>query len=216
METAAGRSQAEPLELVEALAHELRQPLSAIESTAYYLTMVLPRSEKRAQEHAAQLQRLVEQANWILNCALQLADASPLSPEPLDLEELITQTVASRAAVGCEPPRLDLAGCLPLVRLDPGRARQMIDTLLAMLSRASAPGHPVGVRTSPDAVAGVVLELAMDAGPEGPEACFGAGANFGIESVRRTVDAHGGRFHIGQDASAGVIVRIVFPPPPAS
>src|SRR5208283_671603 len=139
----------QPLNFLETLAHELRQPLSAIESTAYYLTMVLPRGEKRAQEHASRLQRLIEQANWILSCAVQLADTSPLAPEPLDLEELITQAVASQFAEGAsqfaegpsqfadgdDSPRLDLAGDLPLVDLDPGRARSLIENLLAMMKR---------------------------------------------------------------------------------
>lgn len=208
----------EPLALVEALAHELRQALSAIESTAYYLGMVLPRGEKRAQEHASRLQRLIEQANWILSCAVQLADTSPLVLEPLDLEELITQTVASQIAGGGDPPQLDLAGELPLVRLDPGRARHLLENLLAMMTRAAAPEQRVRVRTSREA--GVVLDLTANVRGQGPESCFGAGAALGIESARRIVEAHGASFHIefGQiefgpialDAASGARVRVVF------
>ena len=109
---------AEPLNLIEALAHELRQPLSAIESTAYYLTMALPRGERRAQEHALGLQRFIEQANWILSCAVQLADTSPISPQLIDLEELITQIVAARTSDGGAPMQLHLAGDLPLAAYD--------------------------------------------------------------------------------------------------
>ena len=61
---------------LETIAHELRQPLSAIESIAYYLSLVLPRDGGPAREQAARLQQLVEQSNWILTSALQLADAS--------------------------------------------------------------------------------------------------------------------------------------------
>lgn len=193
---------AEPLALVETLVHELRQPLSAIESTAYYLTMVLPRTERRAQDHAACLQRLVEQANWILSCGLQLADASPMAPEPLDLEELITEAVASHIAEGGGPPRLDLAGGLPPVRLDPGRARFLVEHLLAMMGRVSDAAHPVRVRTSRGASPelGTALEWALELTPatRSPEseACFGPGAAMGIESARRIVEAHGGTFRI--------------------
>ncbi|HEV2200150.1 MAG TPA: hypothetical protein VGR73_10030 [Bryobacteraceae bacterium] len=193
---------AEPLALVETLVHELRQPLSAIESTAYYLTMVLPRTERRAQDHAACLQRLIEQANWILSCGLQLANASPMTPEPLDLEELITQTVASRISEGGTSPRLDLAGGLPLVPLDPGRARFLLEHLLAMMGRISDAAHPVRVRTSRGAgpELGTALELALDwvanTRSPGPEACFGAGAAMGIECAQRIVEAHGGTFKI--------------------
>ncbi len=60
--------------VLETIAHELRQPLSAIESIAYYLSLVLPRDGGPAREQAARLQQLVEQSNWILTSALQLAD----------------------------------------------------------------------------------------------------------------------------------------------
>ena len=40
----------------ETIAHQLRQPLSAIESIAYYLSLVLPRDGGPAREQAARLQ----------------------------------------------------------------------------------------------------------------------------------------------------------------
>lgn len=221
----------QPLTLVETLAHELRQPLSAIESTAYYLTLVLPRGEKRAQTHALRLQRLVEHASWILSCALQLEDASLLAPEPLDLEELISETVAIHAAEGHISPRLDLAGNLPPVKLDPARGRFLMQNLLAMMRHASEEIHPVCVRTSyaPGVPRQVTLELSMDAAPETSsrpatsirpssdvcadalESCLGAGASLGIESARRIVESHGGSFEIDFDSARGVRVRILLP-----
>jgi K+-sensing histidine kinase KdpD len=213
-------STVQPLHFLETLAHELRQPLSAIESTAYYLAMVLPRGEKRAQEHAARLQRLIEQANWILSCGLQLADTSPLAPEPVDLEELITQTVASQFADGAshcgegdDSPQLDLAGDLPLVDLDPGRARCLIENLLAMMRRAADAAHPLRVRTSRATRSSreVALDFFVDVRSDESEECFGAGAALGIESARRIVEAHGGDFAIDFEAHGGVCVNIQFP-----
>ena len=63
-----------PAVVLQTIAHELRQPLSAIESIAYYLSLVLPRDGGPARKQARRLQQLVEQSNWILTCALQLAD----------------------------------------------------------------------------------------------------------------------------------------------
>ena len=57
----------------------------------------------------------------------------------------------------------------------------------------------------------MLLELAIEARCPGPEACFGAGANFGIVSVRRIVEAHGGNFGITFDGASRVVVRIVLP-----
>jgi hypothetical protein len=48
------------------LVHELRQPLSSIEAIAYYLEMTLPVGQVQARQHMLDLQRLVEEANAIL------------------------------------------------------------------------------------------------------------------------------------------------------
>src|ERR1700688_3906318 len=106
---------------LQPIAHELRQPLSAIESIAYYLSLALPRDSRPARKQARRLQHLVEQSNWILTCALQLADDTPFSPQPLNLEELVIQTINARTTEGEPRVHLELAGGLPLVNLDPGR-----------------------------------------------------------------------------------------------
>jgi signal transduction histidine kinase len=57
---------ASPDERLRELVHELRQPLSSIEAIAYYLEMTLPPAQVQARLHMTQLQRLVEDANAIL------------------------------------------------------------------------------------------------------------------------------------------------------
>ena len=53
-------------ERLRELVHELRQPLSSIEAIAYYLEMTLPAAQVQARMHMTHLQRLVEEANAIL------------------------------------------------------------------------------------------------------------------------------------------------------
>jgi hypothetical protein len=55
-----------PDERLRELVHELRQPLSSIEAIAYYLEMTLPAAQVQARMHMTHLQRLVEEANAIL------------------------------------------------------------------------------------------------------------------------------------------------------
>jgi hypothetical protein len=100
--------------------------------------------------------------------------------------------------------------------LDAGRARHLIESLLAMMTRGSYPEHMLRVRTSREAA--VILELSIDLPGPGPEACFGAGATLGIESARRIVEAHGGSFESEfgialHDSAPGARVRAVFPEP---
>src|SRR3954470_5145921 len=82
--------------VLQAMAHEIRQPLSTIESIAYYLTMVLPQEEEKIREQLRRLSQLVEQSNWILTSGVNLADILPLTAQPTDLGELIDSAVSAR------------------------------------------------------------------------------------------------------------------------
>ena len=188
---------------LETIAHELRQPLSAIESIAYYLSLVLPRDGGPAREQAGRLQELVEQSNWILTCALQLADATPLAPQAVDLETLVRQVADSTI-------RLELAGRLPLVRLDPGRGRALLENLLLLFRQVASDLHPVRIRTAMSD-GGVLLTMATAVPGHRSEAGLGPGCGLSIESARRVVVLHGGAFRIHVDAVSGVGVEVMLP-----
>ncbi len=191
--------------VLETIAHEMRQPLSAIESIAYYLSLVLPRDGGLVGEQAGRLQELVEQSNWILTSALQLADCSPLAPQMVNLEELIRRAVGEDSAI-----RLELACGLPLVRLDPGRGRALLENLLLLFRQVASDLHPVRVATSAGE-GGVVLALATAVPGYRSATALGPGCGLSIESARRVIEAHGGTFRIHVDAVSGVGVEVVLP-----
>jgi len=208
---AAIRTQSSSLAVaLETIAHELRQPLSAIESIAYYLNLVLPQDGSPGRAQAARLQELVEQSNWILTCALQLADPSPLATELLDLDKLITQIVTARLLHDHphDTFRLELACGLPLVRLDPGRARNLLENLLMLFEQVSSDLYPVRLITSAEEK-GVGLRMATATPGYRSEAHFGPGCGLSIASARRIVEAHGGTFSMEVDAASGVSLKVV-------
>ena len=53
------------------LAHELRQPLSAIESIAYYLELTIPPDQVQARIYVSRLQQIVMEASAILSTAVR-------------------------------------------------------------------------------------------------------------------------------------------------
>src|SRR5579871_1207756 len=77
-----------PTDVMRVLAHELRQPLSTIESIAYYLTLILPEDEK-VREQLDRIQSLVEQSNWMLTSGQLICDALPSARGTIDLQDLI-------------------------------------------------------------------------------------------------------------------------------
>jgi signal transduction histidine kinase len=72
-----------PTEVLAELAHELRQPLSSIESIAYYLAMVTPQGDARTQSELARIRQLVDQAGSILSDTLRRSGYAPAMEAPI-------------------------------------------------------------------------------------------------------------------------------------
>jgi signal transduction histidine kinase len=193
---------------LRSIAHELRQPLSTIESIAYYLRLVLPRDGGRVQEQLAQLQRLVEQSNWILTSGLQLVDPQPPCPTLMDLEELLTHKAATRGLSPDVPLRLKLAGNLPLVTLDPALGAALIENLLMLFRQFATEAHPVTLRTAAEE-RGALLEISTTAPGFRSEATLGAGAALSLRSARGIVEAHGGSLKFDVDPVDGIWLTVM-------
>jgi signal transduction histidine kinase len=194
--------------VLRAVAHELRQPLGTIESIAYYLSLVLPRENGKIQEQLARLLQLVEQSNWILSSGLRLADPLQVSPELVDVEELITQAVSARSAAGDHAVRLDLQGSLPQMRLDPSLGRALIGNLLILFRQLATEAHTVLLRTSA-AANGVWIEISTAVPGYRSEAALGPGSALSIQSARQIVEAHSGSLSVEVDAASGIRFRVM-------
>lgn len=185
------------------IAHDLRQPLSTIEAIAYYLSLVLPHDDEKTHEQLERLQLLVEQSNWILANGLSLADppASERADARVDLEELITQTLAARPAPSVH---LRLSGGLPHVQADPTLARALIENLLTLCRQLATPETPATVETAIHPP-GVSVEISTRA----PGFRSIAGGSLSLESARRIAEAHGGRLDVRSDS--GLRLQLVLP-----
>jgi signal transduction histidine kinase len=186
------------------VAHELRQPLSNIESIAYYLTLVLPRNDAKVQDQLTRIRQLVEQSNWILSSGLRLAAAVPPTPGPLDFDELITEVVSGSSHQNL---RLELAGNLPLLSLDRRQGCELVDTLLMLVRPLASVATPATLRTSAAAGSGVVLEVLVVLS----EVALGSGSELFIESARQIAQAHGGELACERDPASGFRVRVMLP-----
>lgn len=80
-----------PAALILHLAHELRQPLSGIESAAYYLDMMVSQARPDLLPHCRRLRALVQHANWLLDDATLCTLLQPAEKEGLVLEEILSQ-----------------------------------------------------------------------------------------------------------------------------
>ncbi len=188
------------LTLLTTLTHELRQPLSTIESIAYYLELALPNAEPRVIEQLTRLRHLVAQSGWILSDAMTLAQPPLARPQVVDLDELIAEFVLEHAQT--EPHNdcfaLDLAAAP--VWIDPQQGRQLVHSICRFFTSALKPGGEVSIQTRVMASGGVLLRARAE-GQSGEDAKSPAGAGLALEAIE----------HLAAENSASVFIRLSDP-----
>jgi signal transduction histidine kinase len=207
-------------DVIRHVAHEVRQPLSAIESIGYYLEMVLPRTETKARAQAGKLRKLVEQANWILEDAVHFLQANEPRLELTDVNEVLSDSLADSHSSEQLPVEPELQEDLPLLRLDIEQTRHMIRNLLMFFRRIMRPAAPLGVCTWREEKF-LHIEFrcpCSGALPDDPAALFEPFAphspacpGLALASVRRIVHAHGGRIALSRDPNQALLVELAFP-----
>jgi two-component system sensor histidine kinase BaeS len=209
------------------IAHELRNPLSALQAGLEELRDGLePASPQRLgglHDQALRLSRIVGDLS-----ELSAAESSALSlrRRDTDLTALTRSVLAAREpqlrAAGLDV-RADLPGSL-VVPADADRIHQVLGNLLANAARYCRPGDAVTVRLSRDG-RDAVIEVA-DTGPGIPGADLPhvfdrlwrgrgargvAGHGIGLAVVREIVTAHGGTVSARSDPGGGAAFTIRLP-----
>src|SRR5450759_1521052 len=136
----------EAADVVRHVAHELRQPLSTIESIAYYLEITLPHAESRARAQASKLQQMVHQCNLILADAIHYLQAAPPRPELLDLSEIISEILTEWSGEDAIQMKYEPAEHLPPVLLDASQAQHLLCNLFTFYQQV-ARGGIITIRT---------------------------------------------------------------------
>lgn len=228
------RSSAPPLDpatlaqLAGGLAHELKNPLSTLS-----LQLALLREQwqddpgakaRRAVRILDGLLQQVESLNEILGDFLRFARTDRIELEPASLNQVVQQVAAFAGpeAAACNigiRSYLDLD--LPLLPLDVGRVRQAVLNLLINARQAleHKGGHVslITRRDGNEAVMEVVDDgpgMALETLQRAFEPYFStkkSGSGLGLPTVRRILEAHGGRVEVESAPGHGTRVRLRFP-----
>jgi two-component system cell cycle sensor histidine kinase/response regulator CckA len=214
------RSSHDTAAVVRHLAHELRQPLSAIESIAYYLEIILPHQDPKLRQHLEKLQQLVHQTNWILSDAIHYLQACPPRPQLLDLDEIVSDCVAEWARGEPVTVHLELSDRPAMVRLDLEQARHLLHNVLSFFRQIAQPNPCIIVRSSVSSEE-VILSVAASGVSECPEELSAvlepfsphlpAGSGLAIASARHIIEMHRGRIELHCDPSRDFRLLIAFP-----
>jgi signal transduction histidine kinase len=219
---AQGRTDYDAGTVVGHLVHELRQPLSTIESLAYYLKLVLGHPQSGLGHHLEQLRESVFEANWILSDAVHFLQIATPSPQLVDLNELVSAQIAELGAGRADWVELRLAPEAALVRLDVEQGGHLVRNLLIVFRRLSEPPPLVGLETRM-AAGEVHLEVRTRLGRQlvdNLEAMFEpfsvhapAGSGLALASARRIAEAHGGSVRFRAPEGSQLSLLAAFPKP---
>jgi signal transduction histidine kinase len=204
--------------VVRHLSHELRQPLSTIDTAAYYLQLILSGADPRADQQLERIQQMVHQMSWILSDGVHFLQAAAPRPAWIDLCEMITDHLTAQAVE--QNVELDWTDCCstPLVLMDPGQGQHLVRTVLNLFRQVARTEEPVYVSLYRDGTL-ATLECSCEAGeallahaselfePFTPHLPPGSG--LALASVKRIAEAHSGSASIeGADGVLKLEVRL--------
>jgi two-component system sensor histidine kinase KdpD len=219
---AAERANHELETMLVGLSHDLRSPAVAIHGYSSLLRDATDDAE-RAQ-FIDGISASSDYLNGLVDALLELSRVGRTQTEiePVDLAEVV-RTVAKRIAVSHPSARIEVDDGLPVVRLNPIRAEQLVDNLVSnAVKHGGREGLVVRVtgRHTDEVFQLQVADDGVGVRPEDRDRIFDLfqrgrdpavpGTGVGLGMVRRIAELHGGEVHLA-DSETGACFVVSFP-----
>ena len=210
-------------QLSAGLAHEIRNPLSTIKTSAEMLTQNLPPDNALAREMAGFISSEVDRTNALVTRFLDFARPLTVRLEKTELIPVIDRAVSD---VEKHSPPLDVviyknyAPDIPPFLLDGQLMERVMYNLLLNAAQASPPRAAVTVKTRQldGAVEIDVIDRGPGIEPKHLENIFNpffttkaTGVGLGLAIVSKIVDEHGGKIAVESEPGEGSVFRVYLP-----
>jgi two-component system sensor histidine kinase HydH len=210
-------------QLSAGLAHELRNPLGTIKTSAEMLLKNVPADNAVAREMAGFISTEVDRTNSLVTRFLDFARPLAVRLEKTDLTQVIDQAVSD---VEKHQPPFDVTiykNCSPEIPpffLDGELMERVIYNLLLNAAQASPPAGSVTVKTrqSEGTVEIAVIDRGVGIQPKLIENIFNpfyttksSGVGLGLAIVSKIVDEHGGSIAVESEPGEGSVFRVYLP-----
>jgi PAS domain S-box-containing protein len=224
-------------EFAAIVAHDLRNPITAIDVTA---TMMLQAAQGRDQVTVAtsSVERIERSTKRLTALVSDLLDASridighvALDRKPLDLRPVVTSLVEQvQPALGRHPVRLDIHGDVDGIEVDRLRLEQVVTNLLDNAAKYSPEDTPISLEVSPahGGVSLTVTDRGVGIRSEDLPRLFdrfyqserareqGRGLGLGLYVAKGLVEAHDGTLTVRSQPGVGSTFEVWLPSPPAA
>jgi len=210
-------------QLSAGLAHEIRNPLSTIKTSAEMLVRNMPPDNPLAHEMAGFISSEVDRTNSLVTRFLDFARPLAVRLDKTELSQIIDRAVAD---VENHLPPLEVtiyknyAPDIPPFLLDGQLIERVLYNLLLNAAQASPPEGTVTVKTR--LLDGTIEISVIDRGPgidpKHLESIFNpffttksTGVGLGLAIVSKLVDEHGGKIVVESAPGAGSVFRVYLP-----
>jgi signal transduction histidine kinase len=216
-------------QLTAGLAHELRNPLGTLKTSADLLARRVSADNEIAREMAGYIQQEVDRINSLITRFLDFARPRNLRLEKTDLHAMLDHAIErfdreKSGAAASVTVFKNYSPDIPPVRIESELMEHVITNLLSNAAQASSHGAVVTVKTRlADTPEGRKAEIAViDRGsgidPKHLESIFNpffttkaAGVGLGLAIVSKIVDEHGGQITVESTLGEGSVFRVYLP-----
>jgi nitrogen-specific signal transduction histidine kinase len=197
-------------DVVRHLTHELRQPLSALESIAFYLQMTVGGGGSDVSAQVERLQQMVDNANFVLSDVLHLLQMTPPSPVAVVLDELLEEVLCEAWASEGLAVETDIDEGLPAMWADLEQARHLFRSVLHFLRKSVA--EPRRVSIAARVVESTLhIECSAHAPHVVPAALFHPLEGNQLLTCRRIAENNHGHFAAEKDDEGRLLLRLDVP-----
>jgi signal transduction histidine kinase len=213
-------------QLTAGLAHELRNPLGTMKTSAELLARSVSKENPIAQEMASYISTEVDRTNSLITRFLDFARPQHLRLEPADISALLDQAVASfyrerpASLAGIEIYKNYSPG-IPPVKFDAELLERVFSNLILNAAQASPPGGVVTVKTQllgDKEVEVAVIDRGTGIEAKDLESIFNPffttkadGVGLGLAICSKIVDEHGGHITVESSAGEGSVFHVILP-----
>jgi two-component system, NtrC family, sensor histidine kinase HydH len=212
-------------QLTAGLAHELRNPMSTMKTSAELLGRSVGEENAIAREMAGYIKEEVDRTNSLITRFLDFARPQHLKMEKGDLAAMLDQAIAqferekSEAAASVTVFK-NYSPDIPPIAFDAELMERVIYNLVMNAAQASPPGGIVTVKTRQveDQVEIAVIDRGTGIDPANRESIFNpffttksAGVGLGLAIVSKIVDEHGGQITVESTPGEGSVFLVFLP-----
>jgi signal transduction histidine kinase len=219
-------------QLTATVAHELRNPMSAIKNTLFSIKEIVAARGVNLERPLGRMERSIERCNRIIADLLDYTKTRELRRSLQPLDAWLDETLAEQRLPDAVVLHRALASGDGLVSLDVDRFRQVVVNLVdnaaqAMTDPAGGAGAAekrisIRTRTVDGRIELVVEDTGPGIRPENLPKVFeplfstkSFGTGLGLPTVKQIVEQHGGTIAIESELGVGTRVVILLPPAPA-